>query len=103
VTKEILGLPPDQTFWVPDEVREFYGQQITRGAERRAAWTERFAAWDGDRAAWEAAQAGHGLPAGPTTCPASTPAPSWPPVTPSTSASTPRRPSCRVCWPDRPT
>ena len=61
VTKGILGLPADQTFWIPDEVRDFYGQQITRGAERRAAWAERFAAWDGDRAAWDAAQAGHGL------------------------------------------
>ncbi len=61
VTKEILGLPPDETFWVPDEVRQFYGQQVTRGAERHAAWTERFAAWKGDRAAWDAAQAGHGL------------------------------------------
>ena len=27
VTKEILGLPPDETFWVPDEVRAFYGQR----------------------------------------------------------------------------
>ena len=62
VTKEILGLPTDQTFWVPDEVRDFYGQQISRGAERHAAWTERFEAWQGDRAAWQAAQAGHGLP-----------------------------------------
>jgi transketolase len=61
VTKDILGLPTDHTFWIPDEVRDFYGQQITRGAERRAAWTERFAAWDGDRAAWDAAQVGHGL------------------------------------------
>jgi transketolase len=61
VTKEILGLPTDQTFWVPDEVREFYGQQISRGAERHAEWTERFEAWRGDRAAWNAAQAGHGL------------------------------------------
>jgi transketolase len=61
VTKEILGLPTDQTFWVPDEVRDFYGQQISRGAERHAEWTERFKAWQGDRAAWEAAQAGHGL------------------------------------------
>ncbi len=60
-TKEILGLPTDQSFWVPDEVREFYGQQIARGAESYAAWTERLAAWDGDRAAWDAAQAGHGL------------------------------------------
>src|SRR5580693_3654330 len=62
VTKRLLGLPTDQTFWVPDEVRDFYGQQIARGAERHAEWTERFAAWKGDRAAWDAAQAGHGLP-----------------------------------------
>ncbi|HEX4126062.1 MAG TPA: transketolase [Acidimicrobiales bacterium] len=61
VTKELLGLPADQTFWVPDEVRDFYGQQIARGAERRAAWTDRFEAWQGDRAAWDAAQAGRGL------------------------------------------
>jgi transketolase len=62
VTKELLGLPADQTFWVPDEVRDFYGQQSARAAQARAAWEERFAAWDGDRAAWDAAQAGHGLP-----------------------------------------
>ena len=43
-------------------MRDFYGQQIARGAERHAEWTERFAAWKGDRAAWDAAQAGHGLP-----------------------------------------
>jgi len=36
-TKEILGLPADQTFWVPDEVRDFYGQQVARGAEEHAA------------------------------------------------------------------
>jgi transketolase len=62
VTKEILELPPDETFWVPDEVREFYGQQIGRGAAERAEWETRFAAWDGDRVAWEAAQAGRGMP-----------------------------------------
>src|ERR1700722_18958128 len=61
VTKELLGLPPDETFWVPDEVRDFYGQQISRGAERHAEWTERFEAWQGDRVAWDAAQSGHGL------------------------------------------
>jgi transketolase len=62
VTKEILGLPPDETFWVPDEVRELYGKEITRGAADHAAWEDRFAAWDGDRVAWDAAQAGHGVP-----------------------------------------
>ncbi len=61
VTKKLLGLPVDETFWVPDEVREFYRQTAARGAAARAEWESRFAAWDGDRAAWDAAQAGHGL------------------------------------------
>ncbi len=61
-TKEILGLPPDETFWVPDEVRDFYGSAAARGAQERAAWAERFAAWTGDRATWDAVHAGHGLP-----------------------------------------
>ena len=34
-TKEILGLPPDQTFWVPDEVREFYGRRSAAGRRAR--------------------------------------------------------------------
>jgi transketolase len=62
VTKQLLGLPPDETFWVPDEVRAFYGQEVARGEAYRREWEERFAAWSGDRAAWDAAQAGHGLP-----------------------------------------
>ena len=62
VTKGLLGLPPDETFWVPDEVRAFYGQEVTRGAAYRKEWEERFAAWTGDKVAWEAAQAGHGIP-----------------------------------------
>ena len=33
-TKEILGLPPDETFWVPDEVRDFYGSARWRAARR---------------------------------------------------------------------
>ena len=45
----------------------------------------------GDRAAWDAAQAGHGLPGvGRRPARASSRGPSWPPGTPSTSASTPR-------------
>jgi transketolase len=62
VTKQILGLPPDETFWVPDSVREFYSKQIARGAADRAEWEERFAAWDGDKVAWDAAQQGRGVP-----------------------------------------
>jgi len=60
-TKEILGLPPDQTFWVPEDVLAYYRGSAARGRERHQAWDKRFADWDGDRAAWEAAQAGRGL------------------------------------------
>ncbi len=61
VTKKLLGLPPDETFWVPDEVRAFYGKQVARGAALRAEWEKRFDAWTGDRDAWAAAQAGRGI------------------------------------------
>ncbi len=60
-TKEILGLPADQTFWVPDEVLDFYRQCIPRGQAVREAWEKRFAAWNGDRDSWDACWAGRGL------------------------------------------
>ena len=60
-TKAILGLPPDQSFWVPQEVLDFYRASTDRGRERHQAWDKRFADWDGDRAAWEAGQAGRAL------------------------------------------
>ncbi|HEX3793765.1 MAG TPA: transketolase [Acidimicrobiales bacterium] len=61
VTKGLLGLPTDQTFWVPDEVRSFYNKELARGEAARLEWQARFDAWDGDRAAWNAAQSGHGI------------------------------------------
>ena len=61
-TKELLGLPVDRTFWVPDEVLAMYRSTIPRGRSMRDEWAARLAAWDGDRARWDAAQAGHGLP-----------------------------------------
>ena len=62
LTKEILGLPTDETFWVPDDVLAMYRATIPRGQALRAEWEARLAAWDGDRARWDAAQGGHGLP-----------------------------------------
>jgi transketolase len=62
VTKGLLGLPTDESFWVPDEVLDFYGQEVARGAANRAEWQARFEAWTGDRQSWEAAQAGRGVP-----------------------------------------
>ena len=60
-TKAILGLPPDEQFWVPDEVVQYYRSCTGRGAEARRAWQARLDAWEGDRASWEACQAGRGL------------------------------------------
>jgi transketolase len=60
-TKEILGLPPDEQFWVPDEVVDYYRASAQRGRRRRQQWQARFDAASIDRAAWEACQAGRGL------------------------------------------
>jgi transketolase len=73
LTKEILGLPPDETFWVPDDVLELYRRCIPRGKVFRAEWEERYAAWGGDKSRWEAAQSGHGLPGWESTLPSFTP------------------------------
>jgi len=60
-TKAILGLPPDEHFWVPDDVVGLYRRCVARGAEMRASWAQRLDAWDGDTASWEACQRGGGL------------------------------------------
>ncbi|HXQ59132.1 MAG TPA: transketolase [Acidimicrobiales bacterium] len=60
-TKAILGLPPDEQFWVPDEVVDFYRRCLGTGAAQRAAWQARLEAWDGDVATWDACQRGRGL------------------------------------------
>ncbi|HYI60988.1 MAG TPA: transketolase [Acidimicrobiales bacterium] len=60
-TKEVMGLPADEMFFVPDDVLELYRQAGTRGGDARAAWQARFEAWEGDKAAWAAAFAGGGI------------------------------------------
>ncbi len=61
VTKEILGLPADETFYVPDEVREMYRQCIPRGQAMRKEWEQRVQAWSGDTKRYEACLNGRGL------------------------------------------
>src|SRR5581483_7385362 len=56
-TKEIMGLPPDQDFWVPPEVLDMYRAAGRKGSATREAWDQRLAGWTGDRAAWDAAWA----------------------------------------------
>jgi len=73
LTKEILGLDPDETFWVPDAVLDLYRRSIPRGQAFRAAWQERLEQWDGDKARWDAGLRGHGLAGWESTLPAFTP------------------------------
>jgi transketolase len=61
-TKEILGLPPDETFWVPDDVLALYRGCIPRGQAARREWEARQDLGDGERAAYHACLAGGGLP-----------------------------------------
>ena len=60
-TKEILGLPPDEQFWVPGEVLDYYRRCIPRGRQWKEQWSARFDAWTGDKAVWDACQRGRGL------------------------------------------
>jgi transketolase len=61
-TKVVLGLPPDQAFYVPDDVQELYRAAGARGAEEREAWVKRVSAFDGDRATFDACLSAGGLP-----------------------------------------
>lgn len=60
-TKELMGMPPDESFYVPDDVLELYREAGRRGREARQAWERTWAAWPTDRAEIEACLAGRGL------------------------------------------
>jgi transketolase len=54
-------LPPDETFWVPQDVIDLYRRAIPRGQAMRQTWERRFASWTGDREAWDACWNGRGV------------------------------------------
>jgi transketolase len=61
-TKEILGLPPEQTFYAPGAVVDEYRRRVAeRGAAARAEWQAHLDGWKGDRAAWDACSGRTGL------------------------------------------
>ncbi|MFP5327557.1 MAG: transketolase family protein, partial [Acidimicrobiia bacterium] len=61
-TKELLGLPPDESFYVPDEVLAMYRDACRTGAELSNAWRDRKASLTGETlAALEACLEGRGL------------------------------------------
>lgn len=53
-TKELLGLPRDESFWVPAEVLSFYRTCVQKGRELRTAWETR--ARGCETPEWKAAQ-----------------------------------------------
>ncbi len=53
-TKEVLGLPPEETFYVPADVAGYYAEAGRRGREARLAWQEKLAAFEGDRSVLDA-------------------------------------------------
>jgi transketolase len=61
VTKAILGLPPDESFWVPEEVLSYYRSMGSRGSALSDDWAKRRDGWTGDRAAFDACLDGRGL------------------------------------------
>jgi transketolase len=64
-TKEILGLPPEEDFWVPKDVLDFYRQAGARHRAERQAWYRRFEeklpAGSEGRRRWDAQWAAKGL------------------------------------------
>ncbi len=46
LTKEALGLPPDEAFYVPANIAEFFGEAVTRGAHWQAEWDALFSAYE---------------------------------------------------------
>ncbi len=65
-TKQLMGLPPDEQFWVPEEVLSFYREAGRRGRAKREAWAARLDSklpvGSHDRHVWGAQWAAGGLP-----------------------------------------
>ena len=61
-TKEVMGLPADQSFYVPADVADAYQAAGRRGAGERAVWQEQVDALGPQRSEYEACLAGRGLP-----------------------------------------
>lgn len=60
-TKAVLGLPTDESFYVPDNVIEYYRAAGRRGAAKREAWQDRLDAASIDKDRYAASVAGTAL------------------------------------------
>ncbi len=48
LTKIAYGWPPDAHFLVPDEVKDYMGKAVDRGADWEQDWNQRYDAWAGE-------------------------------------------------------
>lgn len=62
ITKEIMGIPGDAAFWVPDDVAGHMASLGRRGQQARSQWNDRRAAWTGDHDTLQACLNGTPLP-----------------------------------------
>lgn len=60
-TKAVMGLPTDESFYVPADVVDAYRAAGRRGAAERSAWQQRVEALGPQRSEYEACLAGRGL------------------------------------------
>ena len=60
-TKAVMGLPTDESFYVPADVVDAYRAAGRRGAAERSAWGQRVEALGSQRSEYEACLAGRGL------------------------------------------
>jgi transketolase len=59
--KSVMGMPPDKSFYVPDDVLALYREAGARGADDRQAWAGRLEGLSADdREAWDACWAQRG-------------------------------------------
>jgi len=63
MTKELLGLPPDEDFYSPEDVVEYYRAAGRRGRQAREDWERKLTLLsEPERAAYDAGLSGRGLP-----------------------------------------
>ncbi|MGI9621514.1 MAG: transketolase, partial [Acidimicrobiales bacterium] len=60
-TKTVMGLPADETFFIPDEVLDWYRDAGMRGHSSRLAWEDRLAGYSDDREGLEACLGARGF------------------------------------------
>lgn len=86
-TKEVMGMPPHETFHIPDDVAAFYREAGARGATEREAWRPGWPTTPATGRRSTPPSPPRASTSGGPRCPRGSPARSWPPAWPAASAS----------------